>query len=89
MDRMELLAIDFMEKYLSDGVIRKPSDFDNEVLGIFIEVGHLVGTGPAWNKTIFCWALNKLIEDEKVKCWQDSKDHWCYQIIEKKNEATS
>lgn len=81
-----LAAKDFMLAYLSDGDIRQPADFDTDILGTELIIGALEiirGQQPAWNKTIFCDALGELVEEGKVKAWNDIYG-WHYQYIEPK-----
>lgn len=71
----------FMLFYLSDGVIRQPSDFDNDILRESIwpaTLAILKGEQTVWNKTIFADALGDLIEEGMVDAWEDDRG-WFYQ----------
>lgn len=71
----------FMLAYFEDGEIRQPEHFDRDILGVdsvpaVMEMlsGHL----PPWNHTIFSTALGELVEEGKIKAWQDDAG-WHYQ----------
>jgi hypothetical protein len=53
----------FMLSYLSDGKIRKPFDFDWDILG---SSEFMVFGMPRWNGTPFFYALGELVEEGKV-----------------------
>jgi hypothetical protein len=82
--RIIMAAKEFMIEYLSDGQIKQPGNFDEDILGQPMIVGAtqiVMGVQPSWNRTIFCTALGELVDEGKVKAWEDEKG-WYYQISE-------
>lgn len=71
----------FLLLYFSDGKKRQPGDFDIDIIG-GLDTSVAFGSFPRWNKTPFFNALSDLIEEGKIKWWNDDKGHY-YQLNKK------
>lgn len=84
-DELMEIAKKFMLEYLKSG-IKQPGNFD-EIIGCNTLTGFDLGTllsegGIAftWNQTIFCTALGKLVDEGKVKFWQEDPKGYFYEL---------
>jgi len=68
-DKCIALAKDFLREYFADGVARRPSEIEDDIVG-----------SSRWNRTPFFLALSELIRSGEVKAWRD-KDGWNYQAV--------
>lgn len=80
-------AKDFMLVYLGDGRVRRPTDFDQEILGTSLKTPGLLGAAdillrrsPPWQATVFCKALGALVDAGRVRAWQNDEGEWFYQM---------
>lgn len=76
MNRLIEPAKEFMKAYFSDGKERKPSDFDNDIIG-GMDASFMFGI-PKWNNTPFFLALGELIEEGVVKFKQLEDGQYVY-----------
>lgn len=82
MDREILLSAAkvFLLSCFSDNQVYQPSDLDENILGGLDVSGLLSFSGPIWNRTIFCKALGDLVDEGKIKAWEDDRQ-WYYQLV--------
>ena len=76
MERLLLPAKEFMKAYFSDGKEKRPSDFDEDIIG-GMDTNFLFGR-PKWNNTPFFLALGELIEEGVVRFKQLEDGQYVY-----------
>ena len=76
MERLIKPAKEFMKIYFSDGKERKPSDFDEDIIG-GTDVSFMLGR-PKWNNTPFFFALGELIDKGVIKFKQLEDGQYVY-----------
>ena len=74
----------FLLEYMSDGKEKKPSDFDQDIIGgIEILSVTTIFNKPRWNRTPFCDALGALIVEGKIEYRIDNEGAYCYKLTKK------
>jgi hypothetical protein len=61
-ERLVAPAKEFLKAYFSDGKERRPSDFDDDIMG-GLDTRFLYDRPPRWNESPFCPALGELVEE--------------------------
>ena len=79
-ERILSAAKSFMLAYLGDGRVRRPVDFDEEIMGGPSLDDLMMLRSPSWNASVFCEALGELVDAGRVRAWQNDDGEWFYQM---------